>query len=310
VVAVRFILITVVAWSFAGAQEVGLTATADKKDIRLGEPVRITVSARTSVEIDTIGPIPVDSVGMFEVLGYSRDGSDNMWTFEVMSIDTGAVYLAPIPFRYTVPGDTSARTAYANSIMFAVSGVDVAEDADIRDIKPPMAAPWGWGDVWPYLLVIGLVVAGWYVYHRYFRNEPGGEDEIVYVPPPKPAHIRALQELHDLEEKKLWQHGRIKEYYSECTEIVRRFYEGRLDFPALEMTSFEILEELRKRGGLTPEEGVVADFLDRADMVKFAKRQPAMEEHEGEMKTAYAIIRSMAESTEEVPTESEVPNAG
>jgi hypothetical protein len=177
--------------------------------------------------------------------------------------------------------------------MFRVSGVDIAEGADIHDIKPPMVAPWRWGDVWPYLLAVVLAGGGWLVYATYFKRRSG---EGTYQPtdtPGKEPHVLALEQLRELEEKKLWQQGNVKQHYSECTEIVRRFFEGRWKFPALEMTTVEILEWLRDLPDETVDADMIRTFLERADMVKFAKGQPSLEEHTAEVEAAYAIVRSM-----------------
>ncbi len=276
------------------AQEVGLTASADKKELRLGEPVVVMVTARLSVEVDSIGPLAADSLGLFEVLSV-RQEEDDEWSFELMTIDTGKVFLPPIAFGYVRKGDTTHQTAYANSLFFSVAGVDIGEGADIKDIKAPMAAPWKWEDIWPYLLVVLLVGAGWFVYRKYFRKKAGPEREPEYIAPPVAPHVTALRELRELEEKKLWQQGMMKEYYTGCTEIIRRFFEARFGFPALEMTSDETLDHLRGKHIDAKDLAPLREFFVRADMVKFAKGSPSPDEHQRELSIAYEVVRSMAE---------------
>jgi len=65
-------------------------------------------------------------------------------------------------------------------------------------------------------------------------------------PPPRPAHEIAFEQLALLKEKKLWQQGLIKQYYSEATEIFRRYLENRYAMQAMEETTDEILAGLRK----------------------------------------------------------------
>jgi hypothetical protein len=118
-------------------------------------------------------------------------------------------------------------------------------------------------------------------------------DVKVVIPP----HREALTALRVLEEKKLWQQGLVKEYYSEVTEIVRRFFERRWNIIALEMTTDEILVQIKH----VPEALIVwkkmGSFFLTADLVKFAKYQPAPAEHEQEMHSAYEIVRSMMPKT-------------
>lgn len=306
----RFLFALIVCATVLTAQDVGLTSRAEKLNLRMGEPVRVTVTARVAVEIDSIGPLLVDSLGLFEVLSSSKEGTEREWTFALMTIDTGKVFLPPIAFGYVAKNDTALQIAYANSLLFHVSGIDVPADADIKDIKAPLNAPWTWEDIWPYLLVIGLLGAGWFVYNRYFRKEAAKGNVPAHLPPPTPPHIRALKELHQLEEKKLWQQGRTKEYYSECTEIVRRFFEGRFDLPALELTSDETLEHLLRQNIDQNHMIVTREFLERADIVKFAKGQPSPQEHERELELAYETVRSMAERDAKPIPSSEVASAG
>ena len=310
----RVLIALIFCTTLLSAQDVGLTARAEKQDLRIGEPVRVTVTARLAVEADSIGPLPVDSIGYFEVLGYTRDGSENEWSFELMTIDTGKVYLPPIAFGYVLKDDTVRQTAYANSLAFNIAGIDVPADADIKDIKPPLSAPWGLEDVWPYLLVVVLIGVGWYVYTRYFRKSVSDKTLPVPEAPRIPAHVTALRELRALEDRKLWQQGETKEYYSECTEIVRRFFEGRFGFPALELTSDETIEGLRRQTIDPDHLPAVEELFQRADIVKFAKGQPSPDEHARELVIAYEIVRSMAEpepaSGSESPESERVVHAG
>lgn len=286
-------------------QEVGLRASAEKEELRLAEPIRVVIEARSTLDLDSIGPFPVDSAGMFDVLSIARGENERQWVVELMTLDTGRVFLSPLKFGYVVKGDTSVRTAYANSLAFTVRSVEVGEGADIRDIKPPMYAPWRWEDLWPYGAVLLLMGAGYYGYRRWSAKRETGGVEISPEPDVAP-HVRALRELRELEERKLWQQGRVKDYYSECTEIVRRFYEGRWDVRALEMTSDEIHDALNTRG-------VAPDLLVKnrtllaiADLVKFAKTQPTPADHQEELETAFTLVRGMtpaAKTVEEEQTE-------
>ena len=286
------------------AQDVGLTASSERKALRLGEPVTVTVTARVPAAIDTIGPIIADSAGLFQVLSIVKS-DDREWTFELMTIDTGTVFLPPIAFGYTKKGDTVRSTAYTNSLSFTVAGVPVAKDADIRDIKPPMSAPWKWEDLWPFLLFALLVAGGLYLFQRYRKKKGIGPEPVPDAPRIAP-HVRALGELRALEERKLWQQGMVKEFYSEATEIVRRFFEGRWSFPALEMTTDEILLSLRSKPEAETLRATLGTFFVRADLVKFAKSQPTPEDHEDELRSAYAIVRAMTPAEE--PTTTEAPD--
>jgi hypothetical protein len=138
-----------------------------------------------------------------------------------------------------------------------------------------------------------------YLLYR-LRRRPGEKEEVVS--PSRPAHVIALEQLGTLKGKKLWQHGHIKQYYSEVTEILRRYFENRFRVMALEETTEEILTGLREIS-LRPEIIRKAEtILTRADLVKFAKSLPAVSEHEETLAAAYAIVETtMPSAVEAIP---------
>jgi hypothetical protein len=83
-----------------------------------------------------------------------------------------------------------------------------------------------------------------------------------------------------LEKKELWQHGEVKAYYSELTDIVRNYIEEAIDIPAMESTTSELIEGLKtasqKKKMKLSKETIDSLFvvLKQADLVKFAKSKP------------------------------------
>ena len=86
--------------------------------------------------------------------------------------------------------------------------------------------------------------------------------------------------LNSLEKKELWQHGEIKAYYSELTDIARNYIEEAIEIPAMESTTSELIEGLRlaslkKKMSLSQETiENLEQVLKQADLVKFAKSKP------------------------------------
>ena len=146
-----------------------------------------------------------------------------------------------------------------------------------------------------------VLAAAYYVYKRYQKRkaEYVPEKIVIKVPP----HVTALNSLRTLREKQLWQKGMIKEYHSEITEIIRRYFEERFNLPALEMTSGEAVDELRKRIGT---EAIIEDttnFLSNADLVKFAKYKPLASVNEEMMKQAEDIVHKTKTEAKETVSE-------
>ena len=126
------------------------------------------------------------------------------------------------------------------------------------------------------------------------RKRKETEDAPTYrtLPPFEEAILR----LNELDEKLLWQNNKIKEYYSELTEIVRGYIERELKVPALENTTDEVLAMIKDFKNLdsieTSKETIkkLKDLLREADLVKFAKSKPLAIEIEDDRRDAEFII--------------------
>ena len=283
------------------AQEVRLTAKTEIDTFRLGGWIDVQVEGKTDAAIDTIGPVVKDSLGLLEVVKVERMGAEPKWLVRLTTIDSGKVFLPPIEFAYKVKGDTGKHKAYSNSLLLNIAGVAIDPKGDIKDIKPPMSAPWLFEDFLPYLIaLIILAVLGGGVYY-YWRKKKLKQELLEEVKVMIPPHREALTALRVLEEKKLWQQGLVKQYYSEVTEIIRHFFERRWGIIALELTTDEILVQMKHIPEALHGWKDMESFFLTADLVKFAKYEPSPAEHENEMRSAYEIVRMMVPKTSVEP---------
>lgn len=291
-----FILLILLS-STSNAQEIRLSAKTEVSDFRIGSWIDVKVQGTLNSSVESIVPVVKDSIGPFEVLKVERNGTEPEWLIRLTTIDSGKVFLPPIEFGYKMKGDTNLHKAYTNSLLLNVAGITIDPKGEIRDIKPPMSAPWLFEDILPYIIVLFIVgiLAGAYYYYQ--RKKKKQFDLLANVKVVIPPHREALTALRILEEKKLWQQGLVKEYYSEVTEIIRRFFERRWSVIALELTTYEILLQMKH----IPEALTVWKEMERffltADLVKFAKYEPSPVEHEEEMQIAYSIVRAMTPKT-------------
>ncbi|MFI5238050.1 MAG: hypothetical protein ACHQLA_08935, partial [Ignavibacteriales bacterium] len=103
----------------------------------------------------------------------------------------------------------------------------------------------------------------------------------------------------------LWQKGMVKEYHSKITGIVRGYFEERFNLPALELTTSEQMQQLNKVSSAESILIITNEFLNNADLVKFAKFQPLPSVNETMMKQAKEIVTQTI-SMETVHVEEEV----
>jgi len=275
------------------AQEIRLTAKTEVDTFRLGSWIDVHVEGTFDATVDTIGPAIKDSVGLLEVLKVERNGTEPKWLIRLSTIDSGKVFLPPIEFGYKIKGDTSKHKAYTNSLLLNIASIAIDPKGEIKDIKPPISAPWLFEDFLPYLiaLVVLATLAGGFYY--YWRKKKQKQDLLTNVKVIIPPHREALTALRVLEEKKLWQQGLVKQYYSEVTEIIRHFFEQRWGIIALELTTDEILVQMKHIPDALKVWKEMESFFITADLVKFAKYDPSPAEHENELRSAYEIVRMM-----------------
>ena len=160
--------------------------------------------------------------------------------------------------------------------------VPVDTSKDFKDLKPPLSVNLTTAEILAGTAVLLLLLAAGYFGYKYWKKRRArkGNTEEGSAVPERPAHMIALEQLAKLKEKKLWQRGLVKEFYSEITEIFRRYMENRYSMPAMEETSDEILSGMRQRKFPAHMMEEAERILRRADLVKFAKYQPAAEENE------------------------------
>ncbi|MBI5775377.1 MAG: hypothetical protein HZA89_16780 [Verrucomicrobia bacterium] len=145
----------------------------------------------------------------------------------------------------------------------------VAETNELRAIKEPVRIPPGWEPVGWALLAIATVLLLVLIVKKLIR--PGPPPLPVVIPP----HIRARQMLAEA----LALIGQPKPFCIAVSGVLRTYLEERFSFRAPERTTEEFLTELQQTPLLNGvQKNSLTDFLQRCDLVKFAKYEPTSAE--------------------------------
>lgn len=223
----------------------------------------------------------------------------------VTSFEDSLFYIAPLPF---VSGDDTVWSDALTLNVVQPFEMDTTDMA-ITDIKGVYKAPvWWWGIFrWVLLAVLlaGVGVAGYYLitYLQRRKLEEAGNE--VVTEPLRPADEVALEKLDAIKEKKIWQQGQVKEYYTQLTDVVREYIARRFEVSSVEQTSDETLRDIRpllsERKDLYEQ---LRKMLTLADLVKFAKWSTTPDENELSLRNAYTFVKETAtESQEELKVE-------
>jgi hypothetical protein len=278
------------------AQSISVTASTDTTDYQVGDYITLTLEVRYDSKLTVQFPPVKDSVKVLEYiqeLPSEKKEVDGRVVdyrkFVFSKYDSAQVTIPSLYFSYSEGKNGEKKYIATVPITINVRTLQVNPQEEIRDVKEPLKLPLNWLlIILIILLVAGLAVGAYYLY-KYWKKKRQGvasvEPEII-IPP----HERALSKLSELEQKKLWQNGLVKEYHSEVTEIARQYFEDRFSFRALEMPSSEILGVLSYLPEGQKIVSVAANFFSNADLVKFAKFEPIPQVNEEMMRQAYEIV--------------------
>lgn len=293
------LLLLIIVVMFSRAQDVSVTATVDSQSVELGGWIRYEVAVKHPSATAVVIPSFRDSIGGFEiVLQDTMRRTEEQGTvtqtklFTIAKYEPGSFMIAPFAVRFRAEqGDT--LTAASNPIPVEIRGVEVDTSQTIRDLKPTMSVPMSAEEIAAYVAIAAALAGLAYGVYYYMKKRKHRAGEVPAAPVPNiPPHVLALMQLEQLEAKRLWQSGEIKAFYSEATEIVRRYFEQRYGIMALEMTSGEVMAQLQ-RCPVPPETvRAIETFLSGADLVKFAKYQPVAGENEQVITDARMIVEA------------------
>lgn len=171
------------------------------------------------------------------------------------------------------------------------SDVAVAEKKFL-DFMPDWVMDYFW---WIVIAIIIIAVAV-FVYMKWLRH---GKIPLIPVKKPIPPYELAINRLSSLQDQMLWQKGAEKEYYTELTDILRTYLEGRFGINAMEMTTPQIMDAISNNEGISEYTSLINAVLMQADFVKFAKARPLADENQ----RAFGNVRQFVEVTKPVVEE-------
>ena len=298
---------------------VSVNAEIDSCQRLIGEQARIKLKVGVDANRRTLLPQfqkeIVEGVEIVEKLPNDtqllNDGKRLLITEEyvVTSFDS-ALYVIPA-FEVLVDGEPF----YSEELALAVYMMPI-DTTNLDQFFPPK-------EIWPveltwddykapvgysFLFIVLAAVLAW-VTIRYINNKP--IIRIVKVKPKLPAHVVALNEIQRIKSDDSWRTaGSSKEYYTALTDALREYMNERFAFTATEMTTAEIVEQLLK---IKDKEslGELREILETADLVKFAKFNPPMNENDRNLLNAIDFINETKLADSEVvqqPTEKKVVN--
>ena len=277
-------------------------AAIDKEEILIGEQMRLSLRLETAAadsvslpifEDTLITEVEILSVGKVDTTYEGANLGLKVLTQNLLLTSFDSGYFAIAPLEASVNGNLIE----SNLFLISVQTVPVDTAKGIYDIRGVAQVPFSFTEWlkenWPWIAIaiaiLAIIIGFTWWYAK--RPKPVVEEKIV---PKRPAHEIALERLTKLESEQLWQAGKIKQFYSELTDILREYIELRFHIPALEQTTDEIIQSMKRSPNFS------IDLIEKtnqvlflADLVKFAKEKPVGSENEQNL----SLVRNFIEET-------------
>jgi hypothetical protein len=286
-----YILLFISSISFS--QESMVKLEIDTTYIRIGEQFQLKISVNETQNV-IIPKIQLKGLEIIDSTKVDTLKNSLIRRYILTGFDSGAFY---IPQQQIFVKNQAFLT---DSLLVNVATIAI-DTTKVKKfpIKTIKKEPFTFDDfkIYLYILLAILAIIGFWIYWFVIRKRKTTEDAPTYRT--LPPYEEALLKLNELDEKLLWQNNKIKEYYSELTEIIRGYIERELKVPALENTTDEVLEiikDFKKSDTIETSKETIAklkDLLREADLVKFAKSKPLAIEIEDDRRDAEHIIGNL-----------------
>jgi hypothetical protein len=266
-----------------------LHASVDKSNILIGDQITLRIELKSSEDANVKWPALSDLPKGLEIVSaptQKREKENVTMSVVLTAFEKGTYVIPPLTVQFSKEKKLSTQ-----QISIEVRTIQVDTSKEIKDVKPPLEIPFRFRDAVPYIL--GTVAAGllaWGIFYVIKKRKK--LEKILPAPPSRPAHEIALEELRKLETERLWQNGRIKDYHSQLTDILRTYIERKYFISAMEMTSEAILSTATIT--LLPEaqKKQIEEILTLADLVKFAKFLPDPAQQESVLQFAISFVEA------------------
>jgi hypothetical protein len=274
------------------SQSVSVRATVNRDKILIGEPIELKLEASMPLNTDAKWFV-TDSLSHFEFVDKGKiDTSANgdvktyRQTLTITSFDSGRWAVPSLPL------EIGNRQYLTDSIPVSVAYInfDAAQDyhdiKDILEVKPVNTKYINW-------ILAGLALISLLVIIYFLRKKKAVEQVVVKQVVSNLTPLQeALQSLDQLHAKGL-ANGEVKVFYTQLSDILRRYVYRKTNVATLEKTSGELMLQVKKFNMPNEEFTLLAQAMRMGDAVKFAKFLPAAEDNEQSFRDVRKAIEQL-----------------
>jgi len=244
-----------------------------------------------TANVDIVQPWQIDTLSYRKATKTKPAEMDIEAYLIITSFEEGLHDLPGIDLVRWAPNGVADSLSYEyQQLVVTTLPVDTAT-FEVHEIKDQIRYPVTFKELAPYifggLLLIGLIVLAVWLVKRYLARKKGEEEARK-----EPAHIVALRKLDKWRGDKFWEPEHQKEFYSGVTDALREYIDARFGVSAMEMTTYEIFDALKKEEIPDDLRASLKELFERADFVKFAKHSADRDENASVLPTAVRFVTS------------------
>ena len=281
---------------------VRMTVRVSPPEPRLSDLVNLEIEVVAPEQIEIKAPTFGNAVGDFVVRDYHEDSAGasseakertRKFRYELEPVHSGIHLIRSVVIEFVDHRDSSEEkdkvaTIASDPIEVKVSTMlddQVPDLGQLEGMLPPQPLEenqrYWW--VWGLLVAISLLLAAF----RFVRRRASG---VATERKRSPEEI-ASESLAALLAQDLPGQGLFKDFYVRLTGLVRVYIEETTGLRAPEQTTEEFLREMRTRSTFSAERSIqLQEFLEAADMVKYAGQQPGSDQVELSIRRAQEFI--------------------
>jgi len=264
------------------------SSSLDKAKVTLGEPFTLTIEV-THPAADTYAlpePLPLGELsprGKPATVRKPGPGAAEATTsFSVPLVDVKTLKPAVPDLELRVEGPAGARALTVPGqplelVSLVEPGGKQGPEVGPRAPKPPVPI-YGRSWLWAWGLAGAAAVAALLWAAAVLGRRLRQIRQVRAADPPLTPEEQALQRIAALRARAPWTRGEGRAAIFELSEIMRGYLGARLGFDALDLTTDELLGELRRRRILGLDLTELTEDFSWEDLVKFAKVEPTSEE--------------------------------
>lgn len=263
----------------------------DRDSVRVGDTITLSVVLDGNFSLSSF-PDSADFIDELEMQNRQR--------FQVSATRDSIVYTLQFfgvedividPMEFQIRAEQQDTTLLTSRVPLFFKTTLAEEDDQLRPLKPIFDFARSY---WPFILGFILVAIIAYLAYRLLKDRAQKE---TFIPTPYQAKsfVNPLDELeksihHIASQPAPMNEQEFEQFYIQLGDTIRLYLKRVYEFPALEMTSGEIVRKLQEQRASADLIKKVKKVLYDADMVKFARFNPASGQVDDAIKTGTDFV--------------------